>query len=338
MLYKPIVNDKNRGGLSWLRGRLAILGAVVVAFAPPTTSSAAVHLSGAFVALQQLTSSQAAKPGASDSSSGASVLNGIPGLDFSSLPSSAQRELANVFSDEFCYCGCPHTLGACLKTHPTCKHARRMAVLAASDAAAGVPAVEIILNLSRYYSSFREPRQSFKVDENLCIGKKDAKVTMVEFSDFACPHCAAARPTLEKFARENSSTMRFCFTPFPLSSPTSIPAAQAALFARDHQKFWEMHDLLFENQTRLLNADQIKALGSRLGLSVPELSKAIDSNKYADEIAAWKDAGNRAGVDATPTVFINGRKHRLSISPDTLQRTLEDEMEWVSNKNSWAPD
>ena len=332
----PVVNDKNRGGLSGFRCRLGILGAVVVAFAPPTTSSGAVHLRGAFIALRQFTAGQTAKPAGSDSNN-LLVLNGIPGLDFSSLSSSAQRELASVFTDEFCYCGCPHTLGACLKTHPTCKHARRMAVLAASDAASGIPAVEIILNLSKYYSSFREPRVSFKVDENLCTGKKDAKVTLVEFSDFACPHCAAARPILEKFARENSAALRFCFAPFPLGNPNSTPAAQAALFARDHHKFWEMHDLLFENQTRL-NTEQIKALGSKIGLSVPELSKAIDSNKYADELTGWKEAGNRAGVDATPTLFINGRKHRLSISAESLERTLEDEIEWISNKNGWAPD
>jgi protein-disulfide isomerase len=159
-----------------------------------------------------------------------------------------------------------------------------MAVLAASDAASGIPAVEIILKLSKYYSSFREPRLNLKVDENLCTGKRDAKVILVEFSDFGCPHCAAARSILEKFAQANAATLRFCFAPFPLGNPYSIPAAQAALFARDHRKFWQMHDLLFENQARL-NTEQIKGLASKIGLSVSELSKAIDSNKYAEELA-----------------------------------------------------
>jgi protein-disulfide isomerase len=334
----PVVNDKNRGGLSGFRCRLGFLGAVVVAFAPPASSNGQGHLHGAGVALQQTTSGQAPRSNGSDPDSEAGVLKGIPGLDFSSLSSSAQRELASVFTDEFCYCGCPHTLAACLKTHPTCKHARRMAVLAASDAASGVPSVEIILRLSKYYSSFREPRLTLKVDENMCTGKKEAKVTLVEFSDFGCPHCAAARPILEKFAQANAATLRFCFAPFPLgNNPYSVPAAQAALFARDHRKFWEMHDLLFENQARL-NTEQIKGLASKIGLSASELSKAIDSNKYAEELAGWKEAGNRAGLDATPTLYINGRKHRLAISADALQRSLEDEIEWMSNKNGWTAD
>jgi predicted DsbA family dithiol-disulfide isomerase len=311
---------------------------VVVLFAPPACSTGEAHPRGFAGATQRATSAQAAPQAGSDSDNAAQVLKGIPGLDFSSLSSSAQRELAGVLSDEFCYCGCPHTLGACLKTHPTCKHARRMALLGASDAAAGSPAVEIILKLSKYYLSFREPRLSLKVDERLCTGKKEAKVTLVEFSDFQCPHCAAARPILEKLAQANAATMRFCFAPFPLPNhPDSGTAAQAALFARDRGKFWEMHDLLFENQTRL-NPEQLRSLASKVGLAPAELGKAIDSNRYVEELSSWKEAGNRAGVDATPTVYLNGRKFNLALGAEALQRTVEDEIEWMSNKNSWAPD
>jgi protein-disulfide isomerase len=266
------------------------------------------------------------------------VLKGIPGLDFSSLSTSAQRELASVLTDEFCYCGCPHTVGACLKTHPTCKHARRMALLAASEAAAGAPAVEIILGLSKYYLSFRENRRTLKVDERLCTGKKEAKVTLVEFSDFECPHCAAARPVLEKFVQDSAGKARLCFSPFPLPNhPNSGTAAQAALFARDRGKFWEMHDLLFENQGKL-SSEQIKSLAPKIGLSAAELSKALDASKYADELNGWKESGNGAGIEATPTVYVNGRKLTFALTPDALQRTLEDEIEWTSNQNGWAPD
>jgi hypothetical protein len=55
-------------------------------------------------------------------------------------------------------------------------------------------------------------------------------------------------------------------------------------------------------------------------------------------LAGWKEAGNRAGLDATPTLYINGRKHRLAITADALQRSLEDEIEWMSNKNGWTAD
>jgi predicted DsbA family dithiol-disulfide isomerase len=320
--------------LSELCGKLAALGAVLAAFAPPALSSGQLHWRDPSLGIQPATLGQAAPEG----DKGSRVLEGITGLDFSSLSPSAKQELASVFSDEFCYCGCPHTLGACLKTHPTCQHARRMAVLAAAEASSGAPAVEIITHLSKYYLSFREPRLSLKVDDRLCTGKKEAKVTMVEFSDFECPHCAAARPILETFARTNANSLRFCFSPFPLAGHlNSIPAAQAALFARDHGKFWQMHDLLFENQKQL-NPELFKSLASRIGLSPAELSKALEAQRYADELNLWKESGSRANVDATPTLYINGRKYLLPIGVEALQHTVEDEIEWISNKNSWAPD
>ncbi|MGQ0504775.1 MAG: DsbA family protein, partial [Myxococcaceae bacterium] len=76
------------------------------------------------------------------------LLTGIPGMDFSALNDGAKRELATVFTDEFCYCGCPHTLGACLKTHASCKHAKRMALLAATEVSAGQPATAVVNTLS----------------------------------------------------------------------------------------------------------------------------------------------------------------------------------------------
>ena len=338
LLYKRVANDKNRGGLPGLRCKVGVLGAVVVGFALAALNTGEAHPTSLPVVLQRAMSAQTPPEGGADSDKAAQVLKGIPGLDFSSLSPSAQRELGSVLTDEFCFCGCPHTLGACLKTHPTCKHARRMALLAAADAAAGIPAVEIILNLSKYYLSFRESRLSLKVDERMCTGSKEAKVTVVEFSDFECPHCAAARPILEKFAHANAATLRFCFSPFPLPNhPNSGPAAQAALFARDRGKFWEMHDLLFENQSRL-NPELIKSLAGKIGLSAAELQRAFDSSTYAAQLSDWKESGNRAGVDATPTLYVNGRKFGLALTPEALQRTVEDEMEWTSNKNGWAPD
>jgi protein-disulfide isomerase len=160
----------------------------------------------------------------------------------------------------------------------------------------------------------------------------------VEFSDFECPYCAVARPVLEKFAQENGANVRLCFTPFPLPNhPNATPAAKAALFARDHGKFWELHDLLFENQSRL-SPETIRSLAAKLGLSAAEVSKAFESAKYGEELSASKDAGRAAGVDATPSLYVNGRRLNLALTPDVLRQTLEDELEWVSNQNRWATD
>jgi predicted DsbA family dithiol-disulfide isomerase len=261
-----------------------------------------------------------------------------PEPKWESLSATARRELQNVLDDEFCYCGCPHSIGACLKSHAPCKHAGRMADLAASEAETGAPSVEISNTLSRYYLSFREPRHTFRIDDRLCQGAKDAKITLVEFSDFECPYCGALRPTLEKFAVERAALVRLCYAPFPLPNhPHAQVAWQAALFARDHGKFWAMHDLLFENQTHL-SPELIRELAGRIGLSASQLSEALDSSKYADELNAMRSTGTEAGVISTPTLYINGRKLTLSANEKNLKRSVEDELEWAAHNNGWAAD
>ncbi|WP_370640298.1 DsbA family protein [Myxococcus sp. XM-1-1-1] len=267
------------------------------------------------------------------------ALLGIPGMDFSSLSAASKRELATVLSDEFCYCGCPHTLGACLKSHTGCRHAKRMARVAARMVSEGSPATEVIVQLSQYYGAFREQRAKFKVDERMCMGSASAPVTVVEFSDFECPYCAKARPVLEAFAKKNASQVRFCYLPFPLSNHVNaVPAAQAALWARDQGKFWQMHDALFENQDNL-KPEALVALAKKLGLEEDRLAAVLKSDSYKQELEGFRNQGRAAGLSGTPTVYFNGRALDLSfIQEELLTHSMEDELEWVTNKNAWAAD
>ena len=223
---------------------------------------------------------------------------------------------------------------ASLKSASVCKHTRRLAVLAAAQAAEGAPATEIIVALSRYNQSFSGKRTAFTPDERMCIGPATAKVTLVEFSDFECPYCAAARPMLEEAIKTHKDA-RLCYQPFPLSGhPHAIPSAQAALFARDSGKFWAMHDALFENQLSL-SESFIKELAKKQGLDAAGLAKAMASGKYVDELTASKELGRLAGVESTPSVYLNGRKLTLLISPDSLAAAIDDELEWADGKNAW---
>ena len=266
----------------------------------------------------------------------ADVLDGLDWLDTRALTPEARKELATVLSDEFCYCGCPHALGACLKMHD-CRHARRMTLLAAADAAQGVPAVETIVSLGNHYRGFSQKRAAFKVDPRQCTGPVDAPVMLVEFSDFECPFCNAARPMLKQLLAGAKGNVRLCYAAFPLSShPNGVPAANAVLFARDAGKFWEMHDALFDHQAGLSPA-RISELGKELGLDPKALSRAMAEGKYKAEIDASREAGLAAGVDATPSIYMNGRKHVLPFDLATLAHSVEDELEWGEHKG-WGPD
>jgi len=268
------------------------------------------------------------------------ALAGIPGMDFSALPASARRELSTVLSDEFCYCGCPHTLGQCLRGHTTCKHAKRMARVAAQQAVAGVPATEIIVALSEYYAAFRAPRQKFDVDPRMCMGDAKAPIVLVEFSDFECPYCGKARPILEAFAKKNASKVRFCNVPYPLPMhANAVPAGQAVLWARDQGKFWEMHDALFENAQALSQPKMIE-LANKLGLKGAELQKALQAGTYAKELEKYKGMGTAANIRGTPSLFFNGRFYdiQMGLTEEALNHTVEDELEWRANNNAWAAD
>lgn len=268
----------------------------------------------------------------------AAVLSGIPGMDFSALPPSAKRELATVLTDEFCYCGCPHTLAACLKTHTPCKHGKRMARLAARMVSDGGPATEVIVTLSKYYASFREQRVPLKVDPRMCLGNPNAPVTVAEFSDFECPFCGKARPVLEGFAKKHADQVRFCYLPFPLSMhPNAIPAGQAALWARDQGKFWEMHDALFEHQENL-KPEALPALAKSLGLDGDKLAAVLKSDQYKQELESFRAQGRTAAITGTPAVFFNGRSYDLGYEEELLAHSLEDELEWRANNNAWAAD
>ncbi len=263
------------------------------------------------------------------------ALEGLPGFDFSKLTPAAKKELASVLTDEFDYCGRPLTLKASLEKGDACRHTRRLVSLGSMLAAEGAPASEILVTLGRYQQGFVGKRHAFKVDERQCLGPKDARLTVVEFSDFECPFCAAARPLLEELAKKRPD-VRLCMAPFPLQAhPNAVVAGQAVLFARDGGKFWEMHDQLFDNQLSL-SGPFIEKLVQKLGLDVAAFKKAVAAGRYVDELNASKEAGKAAGVESTPSVYVNGRKHLLGLSPEALTTSLDDELDWLAGKGTWT--
>jgi protein-disulfide isomerase len=262
------------------------------------------------------------------------LLADVPGFDFTRLPPNARRELATVLTDEFDYCGRPLTLLASLKKGDACRHTRRLVGYAASMAAEGTAAQEIIVSLSKYNQTFSKGRVALKPDERQCMGPRDAKVTLVEFSDFECPFCAAARPILEEYVKARPN-LRLCWMPYPLPQhPNATVASQAALFARDAGKFWAMHDALFDNQLSL-SEDFIKQLVLKHGLDGKAFEKVIATKKYVDELEASKDWGKKGGVDSTPTIFFNGRKYSLGLNAESLSLAVDDELDWQTGNNTW---
>lgn len=271
---------------------------------------------------------------------GADAAELLPGIPLDGLTAPQREVLAKVAGDEFCYCGCPHTLAQCLTTHKECKHAPRMARLAARMAGTGMQAPEILRALAGYYGSFEKGRRA-RIDlaaAGPARGDETAPVALVEYSDFTCPYCQALKPVLDELVKRNPGRVRLHFKPFPIQGHARAPeAALASEWARDAGLFWPMYDALFTRPHALQDAD-LADRAQELGGDPTALLAALQSQKHRARVAASQAEARAAGVMGTPTLFFNGRRYTLSdFSPAGLQFTLEDEEEWTRH-GGWARD
>ncbi len=139
-------------------------------------------------------------------------------------------------------------------------------------------------------------------------GPATAAVRLVEFSDFQCPYCKRFNTTIKEVLNHYGDKVQLVFRQFPLTNihPNAQRAAEASLCANAQGHFWEMHDLLFENQNSLKDED-LKEKASKLGLDVNAFNACLDSKKYSGQIDEDVKAASAAGVDGTPALFVNGR-------------------------------
>ena len=140
------------------------------------------------------------------------------------------------------------------------------------------------------------------------FGPKDAKVVIVEFSDFQCPYCSRAANAVHELKKKYGDKVYFVFRQFPLSFHQNAHlSAQAALAAHAQGKFWELHDKMFENQSKL-ERPALEGYAKDIGLDVAAFKKALDEKKFAPTVDAEMKLGEEVAVDGTPTMFLNGAR------------------------------
>src|SRR5919199_1292196 len=154
--------------------------------------------------------------------------------------------------------------------------------------------------------ALRAPTVEVATEGEPSLGPSNAPVTIVEFSDFQCPYCRQAQGTLKQLMAAYEGKIKLVFRDFPLRSihPQAQKAAEAAQCAAEQQKFWPYHDKLFASTS--LHMDDLRKFAQELELNMEQFTSCLDSSKYAAGIDADMEAGQQAGVNATPTFFING--------------------------------
>jgi len=161
-------------------------------------------------------------------------------------------------------------------------------------------------------------------------GPPDGIVTLVEYGDYQCPHCGAAFPIVKQIEKAFVKNLRFAFRHFPLSNvhQYAFPAAIAAEAAARQGKFWEMHDMIFEQQS-LLNEYALLEFAKEVGLKIPAFKMDLRDPKLAEKVEADFESGVRSGVNGTPSFFINGDKHDGPFDYATLASAVEEKMRRV---------
>lgn len=172
-----------------------------------------------------------------------------------------------------------------------------------------------------------DTQSSDKANKNISA---DAVVTLEEFGDYQCPPCGQLHPTLKKLKQEYGDNLNFIFRNLPLTKihQNALAAAQAAEAARIQNRFWEMHDLLYENQS--LWKDDINPrsifvkFAADLGLNTAQFVRDLDDKQIQMRIEADEDAAAKQGIDGTPTILINGRQLRAEMTtPDGVRKGIE---------------
>jgi protein-disulfide isomerase len=159
-----------------------------------------------------------------------------------------------------------------------------------------------------YLTPPEPPVYEIATDDQPAQGDAEAPVTIIEFTDYQCSSCAKLQPVMDRLLAEYSGKVRLVTRDFPLQQhPYAFKAAEAAEAAREQGKYWEYTTILFQNQGAL-GSDQLKEYARQLRLDVEKFDAALASGKFARKVQRDVQDGLRIGVQATPTVFVNGRR------------------------------
>jgi len=173
-----------------------------------------------------------------------------------------------------------------------------------------------------------DPNRRYTVDTkgSPSRGSENAKVAVVEFSDFQCPFCSRVTPTLKQIESVYGNDVRIVFKHLPLQMHSKAPAAHAASVAAQRQgKFWEMHDRIFENQ-REMSPAKYEEYAAEIGLDIERFKRDIASPETKGQIDADLKEAARLGVTSTPGFYINGRYLSGARPFDSFKELIDAEL------------
>ncbi|MDE3196719.1 MAG: thioredoxin domain-containing protein [Acidobacteriota bacterium] len=252
-----------------------------------------------------------------------------PGVDWQGLTGPKKTAALRIMQTEDCDCGCNMKIAECRVKDPSCGDSKKLAKTVVKEIAAGKDAASIRADLKRIAT---EPPPTLDDDAvNISLagdpvrGPANAKLTIVEFSDFQCPYCSKAVEEAKEVLRRFPNQVRLVFKQFPLDQHSEAEfGAEAALAAQAQGKFWEMHDLLYAGFPDI-GKERVDAYARQLKLDMNRFHADLASHKYKARVLSEEKEGEDAGVSGTPTFFFNGRKYNEVFTAQSVAATLQKE-------------
>jgi protein-disulfide isomerase len=231
----------------------------------------------------------------------------LPGVDTGSLTVREKRDWSKWVSELLAPCpDVPVSVATCVRENRPCAKCLPGAKLLVQQVREGRSRSQAEQAMQLRFSPERV--KTVDVGDAPTMGPDNAVVTIVEWADFQCPHCRHAVPITEKLVTDHPGQVRFAFKFYPLSGhPQGESTARAAAAAQKQGKFWPMHHALFEHQIALEPKD-IEKLAKEVGLDMAKFKADWGSEAIADRVARDRKQGDKLGIMATPTIFVNGRE------------------------------
>ncbi len=245
----------------------------------------------------------------------------LPGVNTAGIDNKQSEALSALFQDAVCPCSPQENVLQCIQKR-SCPAATELGNFGADQFRKGLSNEQVMESIVRRYIE-KYVRYKFDVNNSPRKGAKSPKVTIVEFADFECPHCAEMRNILNEIVKANPKDVAVVFKQFPLPHHAHADgAARAALAAARQSKFWQMHDMLFMNQGRL-GPDKFTQFARELGMNVDRFKKDMNDEALYGQIASDRKEAIQANITGTPAVYVNGRMFMGGISKDKLKALVK---------------
>ena len=243
-----------------------------------------------------------------------------PGVDLSKLDGFERTVFFRVLNKEASACGKAHSLMRSLKEDKSCRKSLYAARYVARLVDGGYTDSEIAESIDK---RFRQKTMPIDLEGVPVKGNPNAPVAIVEFVDYECPHCKFVQPVLRQILEEYPEEVKVYFKNYPLGTHTNArQAAEAAMAAHKQGKFWPFSDKVWANSDALTPA-VLERIAKEVGLDVDQWRADAASPATQSRVQADRDEGRTLGIEATPTIYVNGRKF-------TDPREVESLRDWVS--------